>query len=242
MERHDLWTKVKGEPSTHGIDKNVFKTTISGLIEGTKYSIRHYAIVNIPDEGDIEENVLQQPRGLLSYLSRRGFLGFERSHTDYGDPRLPFRHGRCHCDRKGLDLNGEHYVLNGKDSLVTLTGLYPGEYYSPTAYVKTPHGTYTSGWNSFSTLQVTIGGNVVEALQTSALVTVSSDLAEPSAITASGVEWKVGNETFRKEGTPCRLTDLPAHATVSYRTFIQSVRTVLIPNGTRLRHNLSAPP
>lgn len=122
---------------------------------------------------------------------------------------------------KGLDLNGEHYVLNGKDSLVTLTGLYPGGYYSPTAYVKTPHGTYTSGWNSFSTLQVTVGGNVVEALQTSALVTVSSDLAEPSAITASGVEWKVGNETFRKEGTPCRLTDLPAHATVSYRTFIQ---------------------
>ena len=118
-------------------------------------------------------------------------------------------------------MNGKHYVLNGKDSLVTLTGLYPGGYYSPTAYVKTPHGTYASGWNSFSTLRVTVGGNVVEALQTSALVTVSSDLADPSAITASGVEWKVGNETFRKEGTPCRLTDLPAHATVSYRTFIQ---------------------
>ncbi len=46
--------------------------------------------------------------------------------------------------------------------------------------------------------RVTVGGNVVEALQTSALVTVSSDLADPSAITASGVEWKVGNETFRK--------------------------------------------
>ena len=42
LEKHNwawndmtLWTKVKGEPSTHGIDKNVFKTTISGLIEGT---------------------------------------------------------------------------------------------------------------------------------------------------------------------------------------------------------------
>ena len=39
LEKHNwawndmtLWTKVKGEPSTHGIDKNVFKTTISGLI------------------------------------------------------------------------------------------------------------------------------------------------------------------------------------------------------------------
>ena len=51
-----LWTKVKGEPSTHGIDKNVFKTTISGLIEGTKYSIKHYAIVNIPNEGGPKEN------------------------------------------------------------------------------------------------------------------------------------------------------------------------------------------
>ena len=56
LEKHNwawndmtLWTKVKGEPSTHGIDKNVFKTTISGLIEGTKYSIKHYAIVNIPN-------------------------------------------------------------------------------------------------------------------------------------------------------------------------------------------------
>ena len=228
LEKHNwawndmtLWTKVKGEPSTHGIDKNVFKTTISGLIEGTKYSIKHYAIVNIPNEGDIEETFYNNLGDLYPTLPVKVSWALKEATQTTATLVCRFDTGDATVIEKGLDLNGKHYVLNGKDSLVTLTGLYPGGYYSPTAYVKTPHGTYASGWNSFSTLRVTVGGNVVEALQTSALVTVSSDLADPSAITASGVEWKVGNETFRKEGTPCRLTDLPAHATVSYRTFIQ---------------------
>ena len=219
-EWNDLgnWTKIKGEAVEYGKEEHAFKTVISGLKEGTKYSIRHYAIVNIPGEGNIEE-VFYAVNDFYETLPVTGTWQLQEATQTTALLSYSFDTGDATVLEKWLEMNGEKYELEANEGTLKLTGLAPGKSYSPTVYVQTPNGTYASEGAYFTTESVIISGNVTEALQTSALIEIVTNL-EDDTLGTRGVEWKVNGQTFRTEGNPCRITDLPANSTLSFRPFV----------------------
>lgn len=217
-----LWTKAKGVPSTHGMDENVFQTQITGLVEGTRYAVKHYVVVYIPNEGEVTETfgcnftdgsdfaftLPVSPSWQLKEATQT--TAILECETETGDADVI---------KKWLSLNGKEYALNDSKETIKISGLSPGLSYYPTVYVQTKNGLYASTWNYFSTASIIVNGYVEETAQTSAVVSISSNLENASLGTA-GVEWKIGSETFRKEGNPCRLTALPPNSAVSYRIYI----------------------
>lgn len=219
-EWNDLgnWTKIKGEAVEYGKEEHAFKTVISGLNEGTKYSIRHYAIVNIPGEGNIEE-VFYAVNDFYETLPVIGTWQLQEATQTTALLSYSFDTGDATVLEKWLEMNGEKYELEANEGTLKLTGLAPGKSYSPTVYVQTPNGTYACEGDYFTTESVIISGNVTEALQTSALIEIVTNL-EDDTLGTRGVEWKVNGQTFRTEGNPCRITDLPANSTLSFRPFV----------------------
>ncbi len=217
---YQLWPKAKGSRIIDETAKYdyLIETNITELVEGSNYIVVQYVITDIPNEGEVEE-IFRNTTRHYTTLPVKAYWELQRATQSTADIICHFATGDAVVLEKGLRLDGKQYPLSGSDSIVSLTDLYPDEYYSPEAYIKTPNGIYTSPRQSFSTKTVTVNVSVKETTQTSALIAVSSNFNGTADYTL-GVVWDTGDNTFQKEGDICRITELPADTSISYRAFM----------------------
>ena len=214
----DKWLKAEGKPSEYNAEKNVFKTHFNNLIENCTYFVEHYIIT---ENQNCEELMESWPTSFADiYPTLPVSASWELKNVTQTTAQLEcsFVIGDANVIEKGLNVNGQNYII--QDGMVlNLTNLYPNSYNSVYAYIRTTNGLYKFDNKPFDTKPISVGGKVEEIGQTSALISVQSSAGD-AQVSKQGVEWKVNGQTFKSEGSSCRITNLPANSNVSYRTFV----------------------
>lgn len=220
----NVWEKAKGTSINQDQSElQRFDIYIDELNTNTAYYIRPYIIVNMPDDGDIEE-VLSLP-DYTSYIQTLPVIVTTLPTEDITQTTAKLSctidAGDANVIEKGFYLESKQIKLNDNEFSITATGLIPNRNYFYYAYAILPDGTILSGdLQSFKTNNISVNTVADNILQTSALIRTVYDLGDAIS-DKQGIEWAVNDEILSIEGeNEYRITELPANSTISCRSYI----------------------
>lgn len=218
------WKKAKGSLiGTDDSGQQRFKMSFSNLSQNSTYIMRPYVIVTMPDDGNVEE-ILSYPGQTESIQTLPVVLTLSPEiyiTTTQARLSCSINPGDATVTEKGFLIDDRKIVVNDNNFVTTVTELNPNrEYYYYAYAIMSDGSTAYSEKGSFRTSNISITARNKDITQTSALIEITSNI-EAKHIESQGIEWySNGENKIIESGAECRITELPANSTITYRAFI----------------------
>ena len=221
------WIKVKGEPISYNQESNVFKTRMTGLVEGCIYYMEHYFILENQQGELLQESYLTSFVDLYTTLPVSSSWEVQSVTQTTAKIKGTFVIGDAQVIDKGIYADGVEYSLMDKDSIAYISNLVPGSGFYAYSYIKTVNGIYKSDMEFVQTPKIQVNSTVEEIGQTSALISIKTDAGDATVV-REGIAWKTNNQVTQVDGSPCRIINLPENSVISYRAY--AVTQIVDPN------------